>query len=238
MTHGAVLHGLLEILAWLAAIAAGWRVKQRYLSDDRLPMRMRDYPLYALVVWFGAVAGAIGLGTLNLLLAGVAGLGRSIIGALVGGIVTAELCKVVRGIRGSTGIVFVVPLALAIAIGRIGCFLAGLEDFTYGTPTALPWGVDFGDGIPRHPVQLYESLSMVTFLGTFLWLLRKYPTMVVRYGFYLFALVYGAQRLLWEFLKPYPAVIGPFNLFHLACLFLILYALSMLRFAGRVHARA
>ncbi len=32
---------------------------------------------------------------------------------------------------------------------------AGLDDFTYGTPTTpAGWGHDFGDGIPRHPVQL------------------------------------------------------------------------------------
>jgi len=29
-------------------------------------------------------------------------------------------------------------------------FFAGLPDYTYGTATKLPWGVDFGDGIPRH----------------------------------------------------------------------------------------
>ena len=29
-------------------------------------------------------------------------------------------------------------------------------DNTYGTPTSLPWAINFGDGIPRHPTQLYE----------------------------------------------------------------------------------
>ena len=38
---------------------------------------------------------------------------------------------------------------------------------TYGTPTALPWGVDFGDGVPRHPVQLYEAATMAAFFGGF-----------------------------------------------------------------------
>jgi len=39
-----------------------------------------------------------------------------------------------------------VPLAVGIAVGRIGCFLTGLDDHTYGLPTTLPWAVDFGDG--------------------------------------------------------------------------------------------
>jgi len=238
VTHAVSLHGLFEVLAWLVAIATGWQVKRRHLPDDRLPLRMRAYPFYLIVVWVGAVAGALALGTLNLRLAGVAGLGRSILGALVGGILTAETYKAARGIRGSTGVVLVVPLALAIGIGRIGCFLAGLDDYTYGTPTGLPWGVDFGDGIPRHPVQLYESLSMLAFAALFLRLLRTRPDAMIRWGFYLFALVYGGQRFLWEFLKPYPAVVGPLNLFHLASLFLVLYALSMLRFAEPAHARS
>jgi hypothetical protein len=45
---------------------------------------------------------------------------------------------------------------LALAIGRIGCFLGGC---CYGRPTALPWGVVFPEiGPPaRHPLQLYSA---------------------------------------------------------------------------------
>jgi len=32
-----------------------------------------------------------------------------------------------------------------------------LEDQTHGLATGLPWGVDFGDGVARHPTQLYEA---------------------------------------------------------------------------------
>lgn len=52
-----------------------------------------------------------------------------------------------------------------MAVGRLGCFFAGLPDYTYGVPTDLPWGVNFGDGVPRHPVQLYESAAMLLFLS-------------------------------------------------------------------------
>jgi len=38
----------------------------------------------------------------------------------------------------------------------------------------LPWGVNFGDGIPRHPTQLYEVLFALT-LGVFLWRRSKQP---------------------------------------------------------------
>ena len=49
----------------------------------------------------------------------------------------------------------------------------------------------------------------------------------------LFVGVYAAQRFLWEFIKPYGTVIGPFNLFHLICLGLLAYAWSY----GRAELR-
>jgi len=220
------IHSLFEGLAWIAAIAVGWWGR-RYIVPP--PLHGRRYAIYLLLLWLGAATGAFALGDLNLYLAGAQGTGRSILGAIVGGIVVAEIYKAIFGIRGSTGAVFVLPLSVAIAIGRIGCFLAGLSDYTYGTPTALPWGVDLGDGIHRHPVQLYESLSMAGFVLFFLWLLRRRPNIAAAGGFYLFAGFYGAQRFAWEFLKPYPLVVGPLNLFHLAAAALVLYAVFMLR---------
>ncbi|HET8941763.1 MAG TPA: prolipoprotein diacylglyceryl transferase family protein, partial [Rudaea sp.] len=80
--------------------------------------------------------------------------GKSIIGALLGGLIGVEFAKRLAHVQRSTGDAFVLPLTLGMCIGRVGCFLAGLGDHTYGTPTTLPWAVDFGDGIPRHPTQL------------------------------------------------------------------------------------
>jgi len=230
------LHSLFEGLAWIAAISLGWWSRRRYFSAS-LPMPGRRYPVYLLVLWLGAVAGAYGLGGINLWLAGAQGSGRSILGAILGGIVVAESYKAAFGIRGSTGAVFVLPLAVAIAIGRIGCCLAGLNDYTYGTPTDLPWGVDFGDGIYRHPVQLYESFAMAGFAIFYFLLLRRRPAIASAGGFYLFAGFYGAQRFIWEFLKPYPPVLGPLNVFHLAAAALVIYAVFMLLRRAR-HALA
>ena len=233
-----VVHGFFETLAWLVAVAAGWWARRRCFASVGSPLSRSDYPVYMPLLWIGAVAGAYGLGTLNLELAAMTGEGRSILGAILGGIVAAEAYKRWRGIRGSTGAVFVLPLALAIAVGRLGCFFAGLEDYTYGTPTALPWGVDFGDGISRHPVQLYESFTMAAFaLFFFLWLKRR-PDEAARNGFYLFVAVYGAQRFLWEFLKPYPTVVGPFNVFHIAGAAVVAYAAAMARHSRSIHALA
>jgi phosphatidylglycerol:prolipoprotein diacylglycerol transferase len=84
-----------------------------------------------------------------------------------------EILKRRIGITSSTGLRFAAPLAAAIAVGRLGCFFAGIEDRTYGNPTDLPWGHDFGDGISRHPVQLYEAIAMALFLAAFVPMLRR-----------------------------------------------------------------
>src|SRR5204863_5772153 len=142
----------------------------------------------------------------------------SVEGALAGGIVAVELYKWINGITQRTGARFALPLAVGIAVGRLGCYFAGLDDFTYGTPTALFWAHDFGDGIGRHPVQLYESAAMAAF-AIFYWLaVRQRIDFVIVNGFYLALAYYGLQRFVWEFLKPYGPLFGPLTLFHLLSL--------------------
>ena len=92
------------------------------------------------------------------------------------------------------------PQPSAALFGRIGCFLTGLDDHTHGLPTSLPWGVDFGDGIPRHPTQLYE----IGFLLLLALALRFGPRRTWPEGrrFQLFLGVYLAFRLGVDALKP------------------------------------
>jgi prolipoprotein diacylglyceryltransferase len=184
---------------------------------------------YLAVLVFGAGA----FGSANLWLSHQPGFARSIEGAIAGGILAVELYKRRAGIRARTGARFALPLAVGVAVGRIGCFLAGLDDFTYGIPTALPWGHDFGDGILRHPVQLYESAAMAAFAAVYLARARRNERFVIENGFYLAVGYYGLQRFVWEFIKPYGALIGPFTLFHLLSLALILYAIVMIVTAPR-----
>lgn len=86
--------------------------------------------------------------------------GKTIVGGLLGGWIGVEIAKRRLGIRRSTGDLFVYPLCLGMAVGRIGCFLTGLPDHTYGIHSSLPWAVNFGDG-PRHPTQLYEAAFLI-----------------------------------------------------------------------------
>jgi len=200
--------------------ARGW------LHQTRTPTRD---PGYFIALSLGAIAGALAFGSFNMVLAHLWQIGHSIAGAIAGGVIGVEIYKLACGIKGSTGAQFVAPLAIGIAVGRWGCFLAGLPDFTYGTPTSLPWGVDFGDGVHRHPVQLYESIAMVSFLAVYLVEISRHNPFVLRQGFYLFVGFYAAQRFVWEFFKPYSTIIGPLNIFHVICLVMLAYSLFMMR---------
>jgi phosphatidylglycerol---prolipoprotein diacylglyceryl transferase len=99
--------------------------------------------------------------------------GKTIVGALAFGLISVELAKRYIGLRDSTGDLYAIPLALGIAIGRIGCFLTGLSDNTYGTSTTLPWAVNFGDNIPRHPTQLYEIAFLLALIPILYVVLNK-----------------------------------------------------------------
>lgn len=222
-----VIHTFFDGLAAVSAMAMTLLVHRWRLAGAGQKIEQAG-PLYALALVTGAAIGGFGAGTLNLWLSGADGVGRSILGALAGAILAVELFKALRGIRGSTGIIFVPAFATSVMVGRWGCFLSGLEDQTHGTPTSLPWGYDFGDGIPRHPVQLYESFVMGAFLALALYLIGRRDGGFLRNGFYLMVLVYAGQRFLWEFLKPYAPLVGSLNLFHFLCTGLVIYSIMMI----------
>lgn len=224
-----LLHSVFDGLALLCGVLMSFWFRRKYgLQRPMGVTQESQHHYYLLALLLGLIGGSVLFGTLNLHLSGQAGVAKSMLGGVFGAIVSAEIFKYFAGIRQSTGLYFIPGLIVLIAIGRIGCFFAGMQDFTYGIPTSLPWGVDFGDGIKRHPVQLYESFAMLAFL---LILLLNYPKQSAFWqaqGFYIFVLFYAGQRFLWESLKPYSAVFGTVNLFQLLCLGLVGYAVFML----------
>lgn len=220
-------HVVFDIAAWLGALLATWLLYRWRFAERIGELSQRLTAGYFLALSGGGLLGAYGFGTWNAVLSGQTGIGRSILGGLVGAILLVEIYKLRRGIRGSTGAVFALPFAVAVATGRVGCYLAGLDDFTYGVPTDLAWGVDFGDAIRRHPVQLYESAVMLVTAGALLIAFARRSAWIMANGFYVVVGVYATQRFAWEFLKPYAVVLGPFNLFHLLCTILAAYAVYM-----------
>jgi phosphatidylglycerol:prolipoprotein diacylglycerol transferase len=130
--------------------------------------------------------------------------GQSIVGGLLGGWIGVELAKEITHWTGPrTGDDFVPAILGGILVGRIGCFVAGLHDGTYGLPTDLPWGIDLGDGQPRHPAPLYEWLTaLLTLISWPIWSRKLAATPGL--AFRCFILGYMLWRLWIDGLKPVP----------------------------------
>jgi prolipoprotein diacylglyceryltransferase len=160
--------------------------------------------------------------------------GKTIVGGLLGGWLGVEIAKKLSGIKRRTGDLFALPLCVGIAVGRVGCLLAGLADDTYGKPSSLPWAVNLGDGIGRHPVQVYELLFLIL-LGFVVSTKAKLPEGA---RFRLFLGSYLAWRVAIDFLKPQPLVAG-MNLIQWACLAgIVVLVVDGLRMREELHERA
>ena len=200
-------HMVMEVIAYSAGFQL-YRILRPRFPGAKVPFEQN------LWIFVGAVFGAL-IG--SKLLAWVESLpeywphrfdpavwagGKTIVGGLLGGWAGVEIAKKALGIRHSTGDAFVFPLILGQCIGRIGCFLTGLDDHTYGNFTDLPFGVNFGDG-PRHPTQLYE-IAFLLCLGAVLWVVRVRRRGLLSNGalFRLYLAGYLLFRFLIEFIKP------------------------------------
>jgi phosphatidylglycerol:prolipoprotein diacylglycerol transferase len=113
-------------------------------------------------------------------------------GALVGGVVAIAYWSRHRLPVGVTLDALAPGLTLALALERLGAFLAGTN---YGEPTALPWGVTMW-GEVRHPVQLYEMAALLLILGMLWWQRDRRP--FSGHSFALFVALYAGARLFLE----------------------------------------
>ena len=92
----------------------------------------------------------------------------------------------------------VVPVAIGLALGRLGNFI---NQELYGTVTMLPWGMQFPgvEGL-RHPTQLYAIAKDLLIAGLCFWHLRHRPKLAGRTAA-LFLILYGIGRFLVEFFR-------------------------------------
>ena len=147
---------------------------------------------------------------------------KTIMGGLFGGLLGVELSKKIIGEQRSSGDLFVYPILLAILIGRIGCFLYGTNDFTYGVETDFFLGMDLGDGIQRHPLSVYEILFLIA-----LWVFLRYKESQFESNqgllFRVFMIGYFSFRFLIEFLKPNEFLILGLSSIQYLCILCLLY---------------
>jgi len=147
---------------------------------------------------------------------------KTIMGGLFGGLLGVEIAKSILKESNSSGDLFTLPLILGIFIGRVGCFLAGVNEFTYGTTTSFVTGLDLGDGVRRHPIALYE---LVFLSALFLVLKRLYDQKRLKDGmlFKLFMLSYFGFRFVIEYIKPNLFLVAGHSSIQWLCIFCFVY---------------
>ena len=96
---------------------------------------------------------------------------------------------------------FATVLPFSVAIGRVGCVLAGC---CRGTPFDGAWAVVDADGVARHPAPVYEMLFSLAVGAVFVVLLRKGLLRGRLFAVYL--ITYGSFRFLVEIVRDTPDV--------------------------------
>ncbi|MBC6995168.1 prolipoprotein diacylglyceryl transferase [Neolewinella lacunae] len=205
--NAALLHLILETVG----ISLGYGLYQRLRAGRHDPLTDAQRLSLLIAAIFGALFGSRLLGGLEdpaRFFAGGGELGwqyyfraKTIVGGLLGGLAAVEIAKRWLGIRQRSGDLYVYPLLLAMVIGRVGCFLMGVGEATYGLPTTSWVGMDLGDGILRHPTALYEIVFLLL-CGLGLWIVQRHWPLRSGRLFMLFMTSYLGYRLVIGFWQP------------------------------------
>jgi phosphatidylglycerol---prolipoprotein diacylglyceryl transferase len=198
------IHLILEYLAFF--IAFRYYIRLRRLTADPISYNNRLSIILGAIV--GAFIGSRLVGFLEnpiitckannvLLLVNM----KSIMGGLFGGLIGVESSKKIIQEKHSSGDLFTFPIIIGIFIGRVGCFLSGTKEFTYGKETNFITGMDLGDGLYRHPISLYEIIFLILLL-IFLMKITPYTKRNSGFLFKIFMISYFGFRFMIEFLKP------------------------------------
>lgn len=102
---------------------------------------------------------------------------------------------------------FIAPMVpIGLGAGRIGNFI-NAELLGRPTDANIPWAMDFGDHIARHPSQLYQALTEGLLLFLILWFYSSRPRQRMTVSG-LFLVFYGSFRFITEFFRTPDAQLG------------------------------
>ncbi|MFS4469013.1 prolipoprotein diacylglyceryl transferase family protein [Maribacter sp. 2210JD10-5] len=160
---------------------------------------------------------------------------KTIMGGLFGGLLGVELAKKMIGEKESSGDLFTLPIILGIIIGRIGCFLAGIKEFTYGKETGFFLGMDLGDGLQRHPIALYEVFFLMLLFAFIKQIQNRKSALKNGTSFKIFMIAYFSFRFLIEFLKPNAFFFLGLSSIQYLCLICLMYYSKTLK-KGLIYA--
>ena len=219
------LHVILEFLAFIVGFR--YYVFLRKRSSDSISNQNRIFILV------GATAGALVfsrlIGALESPSQFFSGdesieyylINKTIIGGLIGGLISVEFVKRLIGEKTSSGDLFTYPIILALIIGRFGCFSMGVYEPTYGNESDFFTGMDLGDGLKRHPTTLYEIFYLIL-----LWVSLKFVEQKLvfvngaRFKFFMVSLF--LFRGIIEFIRPGERLLG-LTVIQISCLLGLIY---------------
>jgi prolipoprotein diacylglyceryltransferase len=147
---------------------------------------------------------------------------KTILGGLLGGLFCVEFIKKKIGVTSSSGDLMTYPIILGLIIGRIGCFCEGLSDGTVGICTQSFFGVNFGDGLNRHPLALYELFFLIL-LRLVIYQFDKRNSLADGGKFKVFLISYLIFRFFIEFLKENKFTLGGLSTLQIACILGLIY---------------
>ena len=218
--HNRLLYAIIMLLAILSAFMLVQKRQQRLSLNDQQRVAI------GLSAFLGAMLGAKLPFLLNWDWSGVVSPtlwlsdGKTILGGIFGGYLAVEVAKRICAIHIKTGDSFALPIAVSVAIGRIGCFVAGC---CFGCVTEFPLGIRFDIandqvGLCRHPAQLYEC-SFHLICAICILAAEKYKWMEgSRLKIYL--LCYLLHRFVTEWIRPEPITSIGLTTYQIACLVL------------------
>tara|TARA_Y100000031_G_C8174723_1_gene363514 strand:- start:228 stop:995 length:768 start_codon:yes stop_codon:yes gene_type:complete len=124
--------------------------------------------------------------------------GLSFHGGLIGATIAAfYFCKKKKVSFYTIADIAVIPLALGLALGRLGNFTNGE---LFGRVTNVPWSVKFPDAEgARHPSQIYASFKNLIIFFT-LWVVKD-KKLPAGFMFWLFVIMYSVLRFTVEFFR-------------------------------------
>lgn len=174
-------HGVFVALGLAAGGVVFWlESRRRGVHDPRVPLLVLGALLGAAVfarlgTWAQHLDPTQNLNLAEQLLRGNA----SILSALVGAWLGVHVAKRIVGYRERTGDLFAPAVAIALAIGRVGCLLTERP----GTPTGGDWGIVLDPiaaerlgspaGVGLHPSFVYEIVfHLIAFAIIWCWLRR------------------------------------------------------------------
>jgi phosphatidylglycerol:prolipoprotein diacylglycerol transferase len=233
--------GTFGIMLWLAAVSACWVLYRNFrrwkIDADAIG-----------IVAISTVVGVIGaklwhvLETPQLLIHDPAGLlldraGFAWFGGLIAGILALLWQSRGAGLSRLGMLDLASPsAAVGYGVGRLGCLISG--DGDYGTPTSLPWGMSFPNGlVPTtqrvHPTPIYELIAALVIA----WILWKRsgpeaPKSAGKItGEYLF--LSGIARFLVEFIRINPKIYWGMSNAQVASLSSVLAGITLVLWARR-----